>query len=117
MTLYTSLKSVASGLLQDKGQLVTFSREVSSGFDPILGANTTSTTTFTGYGAAFDYNKTEIDSEIVKRGDIRFVMEAIDTEPVPGDTATIDSKVYRVMNVKPTSPAGTVVIYEAQLRK
>ena len=117
MTFYTGLKNVASSLLQDKGQQITFSREVSSGFNPVTGVNTTSTTTFTGYGASFDYNKSEIDGEIVRRGDIRFVMEATSTEPEQGDTATIDSKVYRVMNVKPTSPAGTVVIYEAQLRR
>lgn len=117
MTFYTGLKSVASSLLQSKGQQVTFSRKVSSGFDPVLGNNTTNTTTFTGYGAAFDYNQSELDGSIVQNGDIRFLMESTTSAPELGDTATINSVIYRVMNVKPLSPAGTVVSYEVQLRK
>lgn len=113
---YANLRGVASKLLQLKGQQVTFSRETSSGFNAATGVNTTSTSTFQSYGAAFDYNSREIDGTIIQIGDIRFLMEGT-TEPKNGDTVTIDSEVYRVMSVKPLSPAGTPVVYEAQLRK
>lgn len=115
---YANLKSTASKLLQSKGQQVTFTRSVEASFDPATGIKTEDTDiTFAGYGAAFDYNKTEIDGEIVQAGDIRFLMEATDTAPALGDTTTIDSIIYRVMNVEVTSPAGTAVIYTVQLRK
>lgn len=114
---YSGLAAVALKLLTDKGQNVTFTRETSSAFDPQTGNNQTTSSTFTGYGAAFNYNKSEIDDTIIQKGDIRFIMEATATEPVSGDTVTIDGIIYRVMSIKPTSPAGTVVIYEAQLRK
>lgn len=114
---YTQMKSVASRLLTDKGQSLTFSRETSSGFNPVTGVNTTSTSTYTGNGASFNYNKAEIDGTLVQRGDIRLLLEAVTTEPEQGDTVTIDSIIYRVMSVSPTSPAGTVVLYELQLRK
>jgi len=114
---YNNLKSVASSLLQDKGQQVTFTRAGSAAFNPVTGANTKSESTFTGYGAAFDYNKAEIDDVVVQRGDIRFLLEATTTAPENDDTVSIDSESYRVMNVKKTSPAGTVVVYELQLRK
>lgn len=114
---YDNLKSVASKLLQDKGQQLTFTRAGSAAFDPVTGGNTKSESTYTGYGAAFDYNKAEIDGVVVQRGDIRLILEATATEPENDDTVSIDSESYRVMNVKKTSPAGTVVAYELQLRK
>jgi len=116
MTFYTDLAAVALRLLTDKGQQVTFSRETTSSFDPGTGINTTTTSTITGYGAAFDYNKSEIDGTIVVKGDIRFLFEA-GSAPQQDDTVTIDSIGYRVMDVKKTSPAGTDVLYECQLRK
>lgn len=114
---YTNLKATAKRLLIDKGQQITLSREVSSGFNPVTGENTSSVTAFTGYGAAFNYNKTEIDGTVIEAGDIRFILEATDTAPESGDETTIDSLIYRVMGVKVTSPSGVPVIYELQLRK
>ena len=116
MTFYTDLAAVALRLLTDKGQQVTFSRETSTGFDPETGINTTTTSTITGYGAAFDYNSSEIDGTIIVKGDIRFLFEA-GSAPQQDDTAPVDSIIYRVMAVKKISPAGTDVLYEVQLRK
>lgn len=117
MSFYSGLVTVAQRLLISKGKLLTFSRETSSAFDPILGHNTVSVSTYTGNGAAFDYNHREIDGEIIQRGDIRLILEATTTAPTINDSVTIDSDVYRVMEVRPISPAGTVVVYEIQLRK
>ena len=117
-TFYSDLAATALRLLTDKGQQVTFSRETATAFNPVVGSSGAPViSTFTAYGAAFDYNKSEIDGTLVKRGDIRFLMNASATAPALGDTVIIDSITYRVMNVKPTSPGGTVVIYEVQLRK
>jgi len=117
MSFYSNLKSVASRILKDKGQNVTFTQETETGFNPATGVKTKTTSTFTGYGAAFDYKRMEIDGELVQKGDIRFLMEATTVIPVPGNTTVIDSIAYRVMAVKITSPAGTAVIYEVQLRR
>jgi hypothetical protein len=117
VSFYSDLANVAKRLLTDKGQNVTFSREVSSAFDPVTGQNQIAATTFTGNGAAFNYNKSEVDGTIVQNGDIRFLVEATATEPANDDTVTIDNIIYTVMSIKPTSPAGTVVIYELQLRR
>lgn len=117
MTFYSGLAAVATNLLTSKGQLLTFSKKTTSVFDPTKGKNNTTISTFTGHGAAFDYNKSEIDGEVVRRDDIRLIFEATTTVPAVGDTTTIDGVVYRVMRVKSTSPARTVVMYELQLRK
>jgi len=117
VSFYSNLKSVASRLLKDKGQNVTFTQETTTGIDPAAGTKTKTTSTFTGYGAAFDYKRTEIDGELIQKGDIRFLMEATTVIPVPGNTTVIDSITYRVMAVKITSPAGINVVYEVQLRR
>jgi len=115
-TFYSDLAAVATMLLTDKGQQVTFSRETTSSFDPGTGINTTTTSTITGYGASFDYNSSEIDGTIIVKGDIRFLFEA-GNAPKQDDTVPIDSINYRVMSVKKTAPGGTDVLYECQLRK
>lgn len=116
-SFYSGLAVVATNLLTSKGQSVVFTRKTTSIFNPVKGRNNTTTSTFSGNGAAFDYNRSEIDGEVIQRGDIRLILEATTTAPALGDTAVIDSVTYRVMNVKPTSPGGTVVMYEVQLRK
>lgn len=118
MTFYTGLASTASRLLTDKGQSVTFSRQTGGTFDPVLGAESgASTTTFSGYAAALSYNNAEIDGTVVKKGDVRLVIESTTATPETGDQCTVDSVVYRVMMVEPVSPGGTTVINKVQLRK
>jgi hypothetical protein len=111
------MAAMASRLLTDKGQSVTFSRLTGATFDPVLGNDSGgSITTFTGYGAATDYNKLEIDGTVVKRGDIKLILESTTTEPEQGDKCTVDSVDYRVMGIEPITPAGTLVISKVQLR-
>lgn len=118
MTFYSQLAAVASRLLTDKGQSVSFSRRTGGTFNPATGTYSGDTaTTFSGYGAAFNYNKTEIDGTIVQSGDLRLILEAVATPPAQGDEATVGGIDYRVMDVRPTSPGGTVTHYELQLRK
>ena len=117
MTFYSGLKSVSANLLQDKGRLLTFSRETETAFDPKTGKQNISASTYTGYGAAFNYNTKEIDGSNIQNGDIRLLLESPTTPPNNGDTATIDGNGYRIMNIKSVSPAGTVVVYQVQLRR
>lgn len=116
MSFYSDLANVGLRLLKDKGQQITFSSVSSDSFDPATGKNNTTSSAYTAYGASFSYNKNEIDGTIIQNGDIRLVIDST-REPITGDKATIDSIIYRVIGVKVTSPAGTPVIFEAQLRK
>lgn len=118
MSFYSNLAAVATRLLTDKGQVAAFSRETGGSFNPTTGSYSGQTTTaFSGQAAAFDYNKSEIDGDLVQLGDVRLILEPIATAPAPGDTVTVDSVVYRVMDVMASSPAGTITHYEVQLRK
>lgn len=116
-SFYANLKNTASRLLTTYGQTISFSRAVTDSFNPATGVTTPGTpVTFTGKGAAFDYTDAELVDTLIERGDIRLILEA-GTAPEINDIATVDSVDYRVMNVITTSPAGTVVKYDLQLRK
>jgi len=115
---YDGLVIVAANLLIDKGQVVTFSREVGGTFDPVLGKTSGATTTpWAANAVALSYSNAEIDGTVVQKGDVKLVSEYTTTEPQPDDTCTVDGVVYRVMNNEPISPAGTTVINKVQLRK
>lgn len=116
-SFYEGLAVVAANLLDKYGQLISFSRQTGGTYDPILeNESGASTTTFTGNGAAFNYNKSEVDGTVVKFGDVRLVVETLTTEPAQNDECTVDGIVYRVMAVEPVSPGGTTVINKVQLR-
>jgi len=116
MSFYSGMQATAINLLTKFGQLVTITRETVTAFDPVLGSETKTTTTFTGYGALFNYEQSEIDGATIQRGDSRLVLQSLSAAPAVDDFATVDGRVYRVMNVTTTAPGGTVVIYELQLR-
>jgi hypothetical protein len=115
---YTKLAATASSLLTKYGQTVTFSRAVGATFNPATGTDTGgSTSTWTGKGASFNYNSSEIDGAMIQESDIRLLAEAVATQPVIGDQVTVNSIAYHVVSVNETSPGGTVVKYDIQLRK
>ena len=68
--LYTNLSLTAASLLETYGQLVTLSRTTGSVFDPVLGKNNGGkTTSFTGYGAVFNYATSQINNGMIERND------------------------------------------------
>jgi len=115
---YSQLAATATSLLDTYGQTVTLSRLTGATFDPILGQDSGgSTTTWTGSGASFNYNSSEVDGAMVLESDIRLVIEAVSTTPEIGDQVTVDSINYHVVSVNETSPGGTTLKYDLQLRK
>lgn len=116
MSLSTSLRKVASNVITKFGVEVTFSQETSTSFAPATGIDTVTTATFTGYGVKDKYKKDEVDGKNVLNSDIKLIFEFTDTVPKIGDTCTIGSISYRVMNVTIIDPADITIIYEIQLR-
>ena len=116
--LYIGLASTAARLLTKYGQTVTLSRETSGTFNPVLGSYASpSATSWTGKGAAFNYNKNEVDGTQIRADDLRLTLEAVSTPPITGDTVTVNGIDYTAVGVTTTSPGGTVVKYDVQLRR
>jgi hypothetical protein len=114
---YARLATTATRLLDDKGQTLSFSRDNVTSFNPVTGEETKGTAiTYSGSGAVFGYGSSEINGTDIQRDDRRVILEAVSTAPAVGDSVTIDSIVHRVVDVEQVNPAGTVVIYQLQVR-
>lgn len=114
-----SLANTASALLAKNGEAVTITFAPSTpAYDPITGAAQTpsTSTTVTGNGYPSGYNKGEIDGEVIKAGDIKLILEKVTQRPSVSSTATIDSKTYRIQDVKVIRKAGADIIYICHLR-
>ena len=125
MTFYTRLQATANRLLRGKGQSLTLTRITAGTYDPATGGMTGATTsTQSAYGAIFDYGAKQIDGTLIKAGDKQLLLSPFKTDgtaltaPVLGDTVTVGSIVYTLVEpLKEINPAGTVVMYEVNLRK
>ena len=111
------IKAVALDLLTEFGEAITFTRVTEGAYNPAtLTTATGSTTTFSGYGVPTNYGTREVDLEIVQQSDIKLYVNATSTEPAVGDTVSIDSKDYRVLNIIKYAINSENVLYELQLR-
>ena len=123
MTFYARLQNTAQKLLKGKGQSITLTKVTAGTYNPATGAMTgTTTSTQTAYGAVFDYGTKQIDGTLIKAGDKQLLLSAFKTDgaaltaPSLNDTVTIGGVVYTITQIKPMSPAGTVVMYDCNLR-
>lgn len=117
MVDFSALADTAQRLLSSNGQTLIFTRQIVASSDPVTGINSYALSNYSGKGAGFDYINSEIDGEVIKKGDVRIVLESVDTKPLQNDKVTYNGSVYRVMNIEEVSPSGVVVIYKLQVRK
>ena len=121
---YNRLAATAKKLLKGKGQSLTLTKITAGTYNPATGGFTgAGTSTQTAYGAIFDYGTKQIDGTLIKAGDKQLLLSAFKTDgaaltaPVLGDTVSIGGVVYTLVEpLKEVNPAGTVVMYECNLR-
>lgn len=114
---YAKSKATADRLLARFGQTGTIQRPTAAGaaYNPTPGAPGTHACTF----AVLDYTDREVDGERVKRTDKKVLLAkaSLAIEPGTSDKLVIGGVAHNIEAVKPLSPAGTVVMYELQVRK
>jgi hypothetical protein len=120
---YTRMQTTANRLLKDKGQSLTISRQTAGAYDPATGQTTVTVTTQTGTGAIFDYRDENVDGVLILSGDKQLLLSAVNTTgtaltaPEVNDTVTDAGSVVRtITRIKTLAPAGTVVMYDINLR-
>lgn len=69
-----------------------------------------------GSGLTLDFDSSEIDGTNILRGDVKVMYEATDPILEVEMTGEIEGKTYRIMNVMPFSPGGTVIFQWLQVR-
>lgn len=107
-------------LIGEFGQSITLSKPDAGGtYDPGTGTVVSNPPTmFVGMGAVFDYTQRDMANTEIKQGDRRaYIAPNLGAMPATGDTVTLaDGTVLSVIASRPLSPAGTIVLHDAQLR-
>lgn len=112
---YTATAATASRLLARFGAAATLKRYTGTAYDPAAGASVPTYTDVPTTAAVFAYDQKYIDGTLVKQGDQRAYC-APSVAPTQGDRLAWQGATLEVVAVKPVSPAGVPVLYEAQLR-
>lgn len=113
-----TLSATATRLLREKGEAVAISYVTAEIRNPATGEITTAgtVTTITGYGYPGRFMSNEVDGSVIKRTDIRLVLNSIGSRPEPGWLAFLQGKSFRILDVQPVTLAGGDIIYICQLR-
>ena len=116
-TFSDEMAAVALDLIKEFGEAITVTKTAQGAYDPSTGTmGTGATTTVTGYGVPQNYTARDKDLESIEEGDVRLFINAVSTAPERGDTVTLDSVDYRVMEVTKYAINSSNVLYELQLR-
>lgn len=116
MTFYADMQSLATELLTEFGQNITWSQTTGGTRDTATGETTGETTTnYSGYGAMFDFDTRLVNGDQILATDKRLLLQAGDIPKVQ-DKLTINGTAYTVISIEELNPAGTKVMYVIQLR-
>ena len=112
---YTATAATALRLLTNFGATATLKRQTAGAYDTATGIAAVTVTSLSATAAVFDYPAHYIDGTLILQGDYRALMAST---PVPkqGDILTWNSVDYTIIAAKAIAPAGTVVLYECQIR-
>ncbi len=122
------MQKTANKLLIGKGQAVTLSNVVPGVYDPATGGTSAATTTVqTGTGTIMDYGVRQAGifnspGSLIREGDKQLLLSALNTAgaeitaPDIGDIVVGSGKTFTVEQVKSIAPAGTVVMFDINLR-
>lgn len=112
---YPATAATATRLLERFGASCTLVRTTTGAYDPATGSNTVTTDSLPTTAAVFAYDQKYIDGTLVLQGDqLAYCAPAV--APKQGDSFAWNSATFTVIAVKPISPAGIPVLFEAQIR-
>jgi len=112
---YPATAATATKLLQRFGAACTINRSMEGAYDPATGETIPTFDVLPTIAAVFAYAQKYIDGTLILQGDKQaYCAPAV--APVQGDQFDWQGVTYTVIAVKPTSPAGVPVLFEAQIR-
>lgn len=119
---YPATAATATKLLQRFGAACTINRSIEGAYDPATGETIPTFDVLPTVAAVFAYAQKYIDGTLILQGDQQAYC-APGVAPVQGDAFVwpvdvpdVQPVTYTVIAVKPVSPAGIPVLFEAQLR-
>lgn len=112
MSVASSIQ-VGHRLLSKHGEPVTLSYLTGRIVDEATGEITAEGTTIAidAYGYPGRYMANEVNGGSIQSSDTRLLLENVSTRPQVGWSAEFDSKVHRVMDVRPVRKSATDIVY------
>jgi len=115
--LYESLAGIANQVLTTYGQSLVISNIVTGAYDPATGTSSSTVTAQTGIGAIFEYENKNIDGVLIQKGDKQVILSPVGiTAPKLNDVINIGGISHTIINVGTISPAGTICLYDLNVR-
>jgi len=114
---YTKTREKANSLIVKFGMPLIVRRAQTDSTTP-WNPEELSHTDYPGYGVVTEFNRREVDGTLVQTGDKKVLLSAEDLQIAPetSDLVVVDGVEYKIVTINPLSPAGTVVLYELQIR-
>lgn len=118
---YLQAANTANSLLSNFGQDVVITVIGDESFDPDTQVLTSASVDYTAKAVLLDYKGNERGSALtgsVETNDKKLLVSplGLTVSPTPNDLVTVDSVVWRIINVKAVKPALITVLYELQVR-
>lgn len=118
---YSNAVTTSQRLLSNFGQDVVVTVVGDEAYDPDTQTMTDSSVVYTAKGVLLDYKANERGSALtgsVETNDKKLLVSptGLTVSPTPNDLVTVDSVVWRIINVKAVKPALITVLYELQVR-
>lgn len=112
---YPATAATATRILTRFGAACTLKRTSQGAYNPATGTSAVTTTSLPTTAAVFAYPQKYVDGTLILEGDQQAFC-APGVVPKQGDALTWQGVDYQVVMVKPVSPAGIPVLFEAQIR-
>lgn len=112
---YTATAAAVTRLIERFGAVCVLAQTADAAYDPATGTATPLVTSSAIVAVVVDYDQKQIDGTLIRQGDRRAYMDA-SVAPRQGDVLVWQGARLTVVAVRPLSPAGTAVLYEAQVR-
>lgn len=113
---YASMAATSARLIRDKGQVVTLSSPEGGAYSPATGLTQPAAASVATRGVALAYPARAVDGTTILQGDVRLLLSPA-VDPRAYKVATFDGVAHAIVAVQPLSPAGTVLLYELQVRR
>ena len=114
--LDTRFRSLATKIINKYGKSITLTSVTTGTYNPATGSvtNTTSSATVKAIVEDYSYQDSGFTEGLIKVGDKKFTVAAIDlsSAPKPGDTITLGSSTYSVIRVIETWSGEQIASYE-----
>jgi len=115
----SSLLAPASQLINASGRTVVLGKVSNGTYNTSTGTVAPSTANHNFKGLVLEYSNRERDGTLIKQGDRKVVLDAKGAAVVPAtnDTITINTLVYRIVDVQVVTDGSVDLVYTCQVRQ